>query len=351
MNNLFLFTGKETFLIHEQINAWKEAFIEKHGGDINLNTIDGKQAEIGEIIAQIETAPFLADKRLIFIEGLPEAPKTRNASKVTKKDEKREKNLQRLIDYLEKIPESSVVAFVQSNPDKRKSLYKKIVHSSTSARNDNSKPRAVIKEFNPLSGAALNKWIQNRIQNYNASIDINSAEYLTSLTGPNLWRIDQELKKIASYSSGNPIGKKDIDNLVVPTIEANVFHLTDALGSKNHRQAITNLHRSMSAGENLRQVFYMIVRQFRLFLQVGGYISNYPNTSPNNIASSLKLHPFVARNTMSQLKHFNAPELKKAYERLLEIDVGLKTSKIRITTEDQDELAMAIEKFILRFCQ
>ncbi len=338
MNNLFLFTGQETFLIHEKINAWKEAFKKKHGGDMNLNTIDGRQAEIGEILAQIETAPFLADKRLIFIEGLPEAPKTRNASKVTQKDEKREKNLQKLIDYLEKISESSVVVFVQSNPDKRKSLYKKIVQLAN------------IKEFNPLSGAALNKWIQNRIQNYNASIDISSAEYLFSLTGQDLWRIDQELKKLSSYSNGDPISKKDIDNLVVPTIEANVFHLTDALGSKNHRQAIANLHRSMSAGENLRQVFYMIVRQFRLFLQVGGYLSNYPNTSPNNIATSLKLHPFVARNTMNQLKHFNVIELKKAYERLLEIDVGLKTSKIRITTEDQDELAMAIEKFIFRFC-
>lgn len=339
MKNLFLFTGQETFLIHEQINTWKKAFEEKHGGDINLNTIDGRKAEIGEVIAQIETSPFLSEKRLIFIEGLPEAPKARNANKITKKDEKREEQFKKLVEYLEKIPESSVVVFVQFNPDKRKSLYKKIVQLAN------------IKTFESLSGAVLNKWIQNRIKNYNASIDISSAEYLTSLTGQDLWRIDQELKKLASYTDGRSITKQDIDHLVVPTIEANVFHLTDALGSKNPRQAIKNLHRSMSAGENLRQVFYMIVRQFRLFLQVGGYLGNYPNTSPNNIATSLKLHPFVARNTMNQLKHFNVSELKKAYERLLEIDVGLKTSKIRITTEDQDELAMAIEKFILRFCK
>ena len=339
MNNLFFFTGKETFLIHEQINAWKEAFKEKHGGDMNLNFIDGKKLEIGEIIAQLETAPFLADKRLIFIEGFPEAPKNRNSKKATKKDEKLDKKQEKLIDYLDKIPESSVVVFVQPNPDKRKSLYKRI----TKAAN--------IKEFNPLSGPALNQWVRNRIGKYNTSIDINTAEHLISLTGPDLWRIDQELKKLSSYCETRPASKEDIDKLVIPTVEANVFHLTDALGAKNCRLAIRNLHRSMAAGENLRQVFYMIVRQFRLFLQVGGYLGNFPNTKPSNIAISLKIHPFVAKNTANQLKHFNTSELKKAYKRLLEIDTGLKTSKIRITTDNQDELAMAIERFILKFCQ
>ncbi len=317
---------------------WKDAFVEKNEGDMNLNTIDGKTAEVGEILAQIEATPFLGDKRLIFIEGLPEAPKTRNVDKITKKDEEKEKHQQKLIDYIEKIPESSVVVFVQSNPDKRKSLYKKIVQHAT------------VKNFNQLDGSALSKWIKNRIQKYKTTMDTTTADYLVSQTGQNLWKVDQELNKLSSYCEGRTIMKKDIDHLVVPTIEANVFHLTDALGSKDHRKAVNNLHRTMAAGDNLRQVFYMIVRQFRLFLQVGGYLDNYPSTTPQNIATSLKLHPFVARNTMGQLKHFNTPELKKAYERLLDIDVALKTSRIRITVENQDELAMAIEKFIIKFC-
>lgn len=339
MNNLFLFTGQETFLINEQINAWKEAFKEKHCGDINLNVIDGEKAEIGEIISQIETAPFLADKRLIFIEGIPEAPKARDNDNPADEEEKRDDKYQKLIDYLEKIPESSVVVFVQTNPDKRKSLYKKIIKFAN------------VKTFEPLSGAALNQWVQNQIKKHNASIDLNTAEYLISLTGQDLWRVNQEIAKLAAYCAERTITKEDIDNLVIPTIEANIFHFTDALGAKDHRKAIKNLHRSMAAGENLRQVFYMIVRQFRLFMQVGGYLGNYPNTSSANIAASLKIHPFVARNTVNQLRHFNISELKMAYGRLLEIDVGLKTSQIRVTTDDQDELAMAIERFILKFCQ
>lgn len=338
MENLYFFTGEETFLLHQQLKAWKEAFIKKYEGDFNVNTINGREMDVAEIINQLEAAPFLGEKRLIIVEHLPEAPSTKKNDKVSKKDESREEAMKRLADFLETIPLSNVVIFVQPKPDKRKSLYKKCVQLCT------------VKTFESLSGSQLSDWVQERVKRYKTSIDIRSAEHLTSLTGHDLWRIDQELMKLASYNQEKPIDRSSIDTLVVPTIEANIFHLTDALGIKDHRKAIHNLHKTMAAGENLRQTFYMIVRQFRLFLQVSGYLANYPNTSANNIASSLKLHPFVARNTVSQLKHFKIPELKTAYQRLLAIDIALKTSQIRITTDDQDELAMAIEKFILKFC-
>ena len=156
MDNLFLFTGAETFLLHGQIKSWKEAFKEKYG-DMNLNVINGAEAEVGEMISQIEAMPFLGDKRLIFIEGLPEAPKTRNVDKVTKKDEARDEHLKKIADYLEKIPETSVVIFVQPNPDKRKSLYKKIVQLAT------------VKEFDQLTGVPLYQWIQNQAKKHNTS--------------------------------------------------------------------------------------------------------------------------------------------------------------------------------------
>ena len=92
------------------------------------------------------------------------------------------------------------------------------------------------------------------------------------------------------------------------------------------------------------------MRQFRLLLQGCGYRNANPNTNPTAFAAALKLHPFVARNTMAQLKNFSECELKSAYVRLLNIDLDLKTSRIRVTTDNQDELALAIERFIVNFC-
>jgi len=337
MSNLFLFTGEETYLLHDQINSWKAAYREKHG-DTNLDVFDAEETPINDIMAAATALPFLAEKRLIFIHNLPDAPKTRKPDEVTKKDEKRTEELKKLEVSLKDVPESSVVVFVQSNPDKRKSFFKKL-----SAMAD-------VKEFAAIQGQALISWVQKEVKKHGSTIDSSMAEYFISLTGHNLWRIAQEIDKLTSFKPGEKITRDLIDKLVIPTLEANIFHLTDALGAKDHRKAIHSLHRNLAAGENLRQVFYMIVRQFRLLLQGSGYMENNPNGNPSSFASVLKLHPFVARNTLDQLKHFKKAELHNAYSRLLEIDTELKTSKIRVTVDNQDELALAIERFIMNFC-
>ena len=335
--NIFLFTGEESYLLREQINSWKKAFTEKHG-DINLAVLDAGETPLYEIMAAVNAVPFLGDKRLIFIHGLPDAPPKRDTAEPTKKDEKREEELKKLEADLDDVPETSVVVFVQGKPDKRKSFYKKLVE------------KAELKEFSPLSGQMLTGWIQKRVTVKGGQISSSAAEYLSSLTGGDLWRLSSEIDKLSSHSPGQPITNILIDQLVVPTLEANVFHLTDALGVKDHRKAIHHLHRSLATGDSLRPVFYMIVRQFRLLLQGSGYKNSNPNTSPTAFSAVLKLHPFVARNTLEQLKNFSQPELEKAYAKLLEIDRDLKTSRIRVTTDNQDELALAIERFILNFC-
>jgi DNA polymerase-3 subunit delta len=340
MGNLYLFTGEETFLLSQQVRAWKESFRKRFEGDLNLVTLDGSEESEASLISQMETMPFLAEKRLIFIENLPEAAKaTSKESDAKEEDEKKEDANQKLIDYLGKIPETSVVIFVQPKPDKRKRLYKKIVQV------------AEVKDFSPLKPAALGQWIQQQAVAYKATIDPRSAEHLAGLVGESLWRLDQEIQKLSAYAQGRSITPDDIDKLVIPSLEANVFHLTDALGAKDARKAIQCLHQSVAAGENLRQVFYMVVRQFRLLLLVCAYLSNYPNATAQSLATSLKMHPFVARNTMGQAKRFKMAELKEAYRKLLDLDLAMKTSKIQTTTDNQDELAMAIEQFILEFCR
>jgi DNA polymerase-3 subunit delta len=290
-------------------------------------------------MAAMLAVPFLGDKRLIFIHHLPDAPKARQTEEPSKKDEKREGELKKLEDQLDEIPESSVVVFVQGNPDRRKAFYKKLTE------------KAEVREFLPLSGSALSEWIRQRARQMGVVMDAGSAEYLTELVGQDLWRLSREIDKLASYSAGGKVSRPEIDKLVVPSLEANVFHLTDALGLKDRRKAIRHLHQSLAAGENLRQVFYMIVRQFRLLLQGYGYREANPNASSTAFSAALKLHPFVARNTLAQLQSFSGEELKDAYGRLLDIDVDMKTSRIRTTTDNQEELALAMERFIINFCK
>lgn len=339
-SNLFFFTGEETYLLQQKVNSWKQAFLEKHG-ELNLGFIDGEKASASQIIMEIETVPFLGEKRLIFIENLPAAPKAAAKEDDEKDDEAEEDDLQtkKFVQAIENLPETSVVVFIQPHPDKRKNLYKALIRL------------AKVEEFEPLDEQALNKWVCKETSRIGGTIDPAVADYFISMVNQNCWRLAQEIQKLACFKPDQSISQTDIDHVVTPTPEANIFHFTDALATRDHRKAIRQLHKTMAAGDNLRQLFYMIVRQFRLLLKVKSYKMQYPICTPASVSGSLGLHPFVARNVLSQISHFKMNELKQIYAHLLEIDTDLKSSQIRITSDDQDELALAIEQFILRFCR
>ncbi|QQR84290.1 DNA polymerase III subunit delta [Candidatus Peregrinibacteria bacterium] len=319
-NNLHFFTGEDTYRLQELVKGWKNAFLEKHG-DLNLSILSIEDHTIPEMISQIETAPFLGDKRLIFLEGLPESASTgkkRDAGITPEQEEA-------LLKVVQSLPETSIVVLVQPNPDKRKSLYKKLVQLAT------------VKSFESLKGAGLSNWVQRQSSKYNGKIDAATALHLVSYAGEDLWKLDREIEKMATYAGDQSIPRDTIEELVIPTNEANLFRLTDALSVKNTNAALKELNRLQVAGESMHQVLYMLARQIRILIQI----------KETSDPSSLKLHPFVLRNASSQAKNFTTDALKKAHADLVAIDVAVKTGAIKTTTDDESELALAMERFMI----
>ena len=84
MQNIYLFTGENTFSMSEELRRWKVNFIEKHG-DVNLQIIFGKELVFQDLLNEIQSQPFLSDKRLILIEGMP-ANISKEELEILKKD-------------------------------------------------------------------------------------------------------------------------------------------------------------------------------------------------------------------------------------------------------------------------
>jgi DNA polymerase-3 subunit delta len=80
-----------------------------------------------------------------------------------------------------------------------------------------------------------------------------------------------------------------------------------------------------------QEVFGMIVRQFRLLLQArevldeGGGVDQIRNEV---VDTKGKVHPYVAGKIAGQAAKFSMESLNATYHRLLELDMGLKTSQI-----------------------
>ena len=112
--NIYLFYGREYYLIENSINAFKNSLNESML-DFNLDIIDGKEIILDQVISSIETLPFMDDKKIVIIKDF-ELLKGKKKN-FTDSDEKY------LIDHLDNIPESTILVFVvYGDIDKRKNI-------------------------------------------------------------------------------------------------------------------------------------------------------------------------------------------------------------------------------------
>ncbi len=322
MNNVVLLFGEDQFCIHEKIEFWKAKFIEKYGDDMNLDEIEGDTPP-NQIIESAEAMPFLGDKRLIIVKGF-----------LAKQDSDTQK---KMVSLLERVPESTTLVFLEINPpDKRKALFKKL------------QKEARCEECKPLIGNDLTEWIISRVKAMDSDIDWGNATYLGSLISSDSWRLKNEIEKCALASPGEKITREKIDEMVSSSGNTTVFKLTDALGARQPEEAISHFHQLVEKGEAIPMIFSMLVRQFRMIIQIKELQGQ--GMAHAQIASKISQHPYAVNSVASQTQNFTENELKIVYKKLLKIDRGLKTGEFRYQTSDQREFMLQIEKFILECC-
>jgi DNA polymerase-3 subunit delta len=233
--------------------------------------------------------------------------------------ENKDKNL---ADYiaktLDEIPESVLVVFSESGvPDKKSGLFKKLNISKHS------------EEFKPLEGVKLTLWIKEKTAKLGVAIETAAIEKLKSYIGSDLWRLNNEIEKLALFAAGR--NKKEIEAAAIEEmIEADInktnFDLIDALALKNGQRALLILNNLLKSGSNEVAILGMIVYQYRTMLSIWPYVEK--NQPPVEIARQLKIHPFVVSRTSNFLKKTNYEELAGVYNRLAETDIKIKTGQI-----------------------
>jgi DNA polymerase-3 subunit delta len=119
-----------------------------------------------------------------------------------------------------------------------------------------------------------------------------------------------------------PVDDDDVRRLTAQEQQADIFDMVDAIGGRDGETALKTLHILLEESDVL-PLFGMIVRQFRLLLQAREILE--ANGSPDDIARTLKQHPYVAQKIAGQAKHFDLPTLEDIYHQLLKIDVDGKT--------------------------
>lgn len=186
--------------------------------------------------------------------------------------------------------------------------------------------QAKVQEFQFLEGAKLKNWIKQEFAKLKAEISPEALDKIIDFAGNDLWQISNEVKKLAAFKKGKRINVEDVELLVKPKIESDIFKTIDAIAAKNKKQALLLIHEHLEKGDNPVYLLSMINFQFRNLLMVKELIEK--GMPYYAISKATKLHPFVVRKSYQQAARFSFAELKKIYQQLFEADLAIKTGKI-----------------------
>jgi DNA polymerase-3 subunit delta len=305
---IFFLYGEDTYRSHQKLNLIKNKFLAKDKSGLNLVELDGAKILYKDLKKEFTSAPFLYDKKLVIVNNL-----------LTKN--KQIKLFDELNDLIKSknIPKFIFIIFrEEGKPDARKGLFKTL------------KKEAQTEEFACLTGNQINRWIINEIKARGGEIEIPAVNRLAAFVGSDLWQLANEIDKLLAYN--NKITVDNVNLLVNAKVDDNIFKAMDAISVKNKKLAMQLIRQQLKdIGNDVGYLFNMIVRQFRILIQVKSFCQSrsFPlgGGDIQKIASALKLHPFVAQKTLMQAKNFKLEQLKNIYTKLMEIEYKLKTSQ------------------------
>lgn len=307
-HNVFLLWGEEDFLRAHYKKKLISLLMPQTMPDLNYYAFDGKDYSISAVDEAIEALPVMdTQKLLVFDNSYLFKPDGRIGAKAETRDywEKR----------LKDIPDYVYIIFNEADIDKRSSLFKQITKNFLSC------------EFSYLDEGKMAKWTQGLFKKSGKDISLSDCSYLLSICPEGMMSIKREAEKLCAYASvKDNITKADIDLLVTPKLEDKVFDMVSCMLSKNVEKALMLLRDLFALKTEPAQIMGAVIYNLEKTICVKTLLQN--GKSRQEIASALKLAPFMVNKFSDISSKFKAEELNLMISKATKTDLQLKTNSM-----------------------
>ena len=286
---IFLY-GQDTYRIKQKLGEIIGQYQKIHQKGLNLKYLEPKGFQ--EFYDELSQRSMFEGKKLLVLFN----PFEDNLFK------------EKFLKNIKKISDSSDIVIVRQGDERRiKDLNLALL-----------KKFSKFQEFKPLGQTELKRWVLNEFKKRNFKISDYALNFLINFVGSDLWRMENEIKKLINYKAKEQeIDQIDVKRLVKPKIENAIFKTIDSISRKDKKSAIKLIQAHLKKGDSPLYLFSMIVRQFRNLL----LLKSDPKFSK-------ELHPYEAKKLFYQLPKFSLEELKRIYQKIFEFDLKIKTGKI-----------------------
>ena len=217
--------------------------------------------------------------------------------------------------YIENIPDTTCLLFVETEVDKRSRMYKAV------------KKYGHIAEMERQDSAQLARWAAGILAKNGKKITTRTMEYFLGKTGDDMENITSELDKVISYTLGRDvITEEDIDAVCITQVTNKIFDMIAAIANRQTRKAMDLYEDLLTLKEPSMRILFLIARQFNQILQVKELMGRGMDKS--TISSKLKIQPFVTGKIMIQAKTFTKEQILSYVNLCVDAEESVKTGKL-----------------------
>ena len=332
---LYILLGQDDFSRRQALEEIKKGMGDQILLATNTTTLDGQQLTLDQLRAVCETVPFLAERRLVIVNGLLGRfePKSKSSRQKKLKNGRpvspdsqymvtrpplspgnRQDEYKSFGSYITQIPDSTTLMLIDGRIGSSNPLLREI------------SAKAQIKSFPRLTNTGLRRWIGQRVKQEGGSISPEAINLLAKLVGSELWIMASEINKLVLFTSGRRIEEEDVKRLVSYAQEANVFAMVDAILVFKAGVAEQLLQRLLAGGAAPAYLLVMLSRQLQMIVRAKELRNR--GESESEIQDKLGLTAeFALRKVLEQADRYPMRQIVEVYHKLLETDLSIKTGR------------------------
>ncbi len=296
MNNNYLIVTNDKVTLDNKLNE-----ILKSNKEAEVVHYDLLEVPIERLVEDLDTYNFLTNKKVII---------GHNASFLSSDKAKSlvEHNLEKFEKYINNPSQENILILICDNIDKRKKITSLYYKNST-----------VIEELTDINGM-----IKKRLEDY--KMDNQVIKLLLEYCDNDYERVFNEIEKLKLYKIDEKvITANDIKEIVMKSMDNNIFHLVDHILSGNKKEAFTLYQDFLLRGEQIVNIIRILANKIRLIYQVKVLLND--GNSDQNISKILKVHEYPVKLAREQSYKYTENLLLEKLEKLSQLDLDIKSGK------------------------
>jgi len=287
---IFLY-GPNTYKSKEKLKEIINRYKSKHPKNLELRIYDSENLDFQKFKDELKQKSIFQEKKLIILKNV-------FFNEDFKKQALKNKDIF--------LGENEIIVFFEEGKVAESNALTKFL-----------KKNGQFQKFEELESLTLENWIEKEFVKKGKKIEKSSVRKLIKFTGNNLWRISNEIEKLSSFKEGEIIASEDIELLVRPEIETEIFQTIDALARKDKKTALAFIEKHIEKGDSPFYLLSMIAYQYRVLI-----------LTKIRAGQEFGINYYVLKKTSVLINRFSLEELKKAYKKLFLADIEIKTGKI-----------------------